>query len=628
MSAVATECADAVIIGGGIAGALTAKRLVEAGMKVVVLEAGADAAADPDAQWEAYLQHYHANPIKTPNSPYPVNPAAPSPEVLDAGGPQSVGYFLQRGPHPFGSNYTRVLGGTTLHWLGIALRLTPACFELKTRYGRGVDWPIGYTHLERWYSEAEWALGVSAEVEDQSFHGIAFQPDYAYPMRRIPASYLDDWLAPILNDKTYRAPLSEGGHDEISLQVRNIASARNGIPRPGPTVVNDVERAEYLAFGGSPGLAWRGQRCEGNSSCIPICPVQAKYSALKTFWQARQAHPERLEIRTQAVATKLEYDAEGRVTGVLYKRYDAPGAPSFTERRIAGRIVVMAATAIENAKLGLASGLRDESDQLGRNLMDHPFLLRWGLAPKPIGAFRGPGVTSGIENFRDGAFRKDYAGFRTDIGNWGWNFATGAPESDVVSLAREGWGPEDLDTAHAGKPLRGADFRRAIARRVRRQVRLGAVTEQIPLPENRVTISPDATDALGEPRPILDYRIDDYTYAGLKLADSVYQAVFAHAGIADRSVVHRDRNNYLTSGADDPGLNYYGSGHNVGTHRMGASAREGVTDPNSRAFGHPNLWIVGAGSMPTIGTCNPTLTLAALTLMAAENMVETIRSLP
>jgi choline dehydrogenase-like flavoprotein len=596
------EQVDAVIIGGGIAGALTAERLTAAGMKCVVLEAGADQAGSPDEQWNAYLEHYHKNPIKTPNSPYPENPAAPSPSVLDAGGPQDKGYFLQRGPNPFGSNYTRALGGTTLHWLGIALRLTPNCFRMRSAYGQCVDWPISYDDLEPWYSDAEWTLGVSADVADQSFHGIAFKQDYAYPMRRIPPAWQDGWWAEHLDAQSY-----DVDGEQVSLKVRNIASARNGIPIDHKAVVNGESREGYEGFGGSAGLAWRGQRCEGNSSCIPICPVQAKYSALKTFWQVGAEAPARLEIRTQCVASRLEYDATGRITAVVYKRYAAPDDPSFEERRISGRIVVMAACAIENAKLGLASTLRDESDQLGRNLMDHPFLLRWGVAPVPIGPFRGPGVTSGIENFRDGAFRARYAGFRTDIGNWGWNFSTGAPVSDVIAHAR------------AGK--RGEALKAALAHDISRQVRLGAVTEQAPLAENRVTVEPGARGALDEPRPVIDYRIDDYTFAGMKLASDVYEACFKHAGVEDRTHYDPHANNYVER--DGVGLTYFGSGHNVGTHRMGATARDGVTDPDSRAFGHPNLWIVGAGSMPTIGTCNPTLTLSALVLKAAANMVET-----
>jgi choline dehydrogenase-like flavoprotein len=64
----------------------------------------------------------------------------------------------------------------------------------------------------------------------------------------------------------------------------------------------------------------------------------------------------------------------------------------------------------------------------------------------------------------------------------------------------------------------------------------------------------------------------------------------------------------------------FGSGHLVGTHRMGDDRRKSVTDSSMRAWDHDNLWLVGAGSMPTIATSNPTLTLAALAFKAAESI--------
>jgi choline dehydrogenase-like flavoprotein len=118
---------------------------------------------------------------------------------------------------------------------------------------------------------------------------------------------------------------------------------------------------------------------------------------------------------------------------------------------------------------------------------------------------------------------------------------------------------------------------------------------------------------------VIDYHIDDYAFAGMALARDVFSAVFDHADIAE--VTEDDPHNPGWVERDGRGLVYWGSGHLVGTHRMGADPTRGVTDDSCRAFGHPNLWMVGAGAMPTIGTCNPTLTLEALTLRAAEDMV-------
>ena len=59
-------------------------------------------------------------------------------------------------------------------------------------------------------------------------------------------------------------------------------------------------------------------------------------------------------------------------------------------------------------------------------------------------------------------------------------------------------------------------------------------------------------------------------------------------------------------------------GHIVGTCRMGRDASDSVVDDFGRAHEHPNLYLVGAATFPTIGTANPTLTLAALTLRTAD----------
>jgi choline dehydrogenase-like flavoprotein len=62
-------------------------------------------------------------------------------------------------------------------------------------------------------------------------------------------------------------------------------------------------------------------------------------------------------------------------------------------------------------------------------------------------------------------------------------------------------------------------------------------------------------------------------------------------------------------------------GHFGGTHVMGSSPADSVVDTDQRSWEHRNLFVVGSGSFPTMGTSNPTLTMAALTLRTAEHMV-------
>ncbi|WP_438501134.1 GMC family oxidoreductase, partial [Listeria monocytogenes] len=54
--------------------------------------------------------------------------------------------------------------------------------------------------------------------------------------------------------------------------------------------------------------------------------------------------------------------------------------------------------------------------------------------------------------------------------------------------------------------------------------------------------------------------------------------------------------------------------HITGATIMGADARDSVVDKDCRTFDHPNLFISSSSTMPTVGTVNVTLTIAALAL--------------
>ena len=84
--------------------------------------------------------------------------------------------------------------------------------------------------------------------------------------------------------------------------------------------------------------------------------------------------------------------------------------------------------------------------------------------------------------------------------------------------------------------------------------------------------------------------------------------------------------NYVTY--NGVGYSYQGAGHLVGTHRMGSSPHDSVVNREQRTWDHPNLYLVGCGNMTTLGTSNPTLTLAALTFWAAENIIKELKQVP
>lgn len=590
MSEPYTNPYDAIVVGGGVAGALVATRLTRSGKRVLILEAGSGDAMDPVRYGEILATYYAMGSSRaTPNGPYPVNPLALSPND-SAHDP----YFVQTGSERFLSDYLRMLGGSTLHWQGTSLRMLPNDFRMQSEYGRAVNWPISYTDLEPYYREAEGEIGVAADVEDQREVGAWYPDGYVYPMKRMPQSLIDKYIAERLNGVTVSL---DGG--DYPLRVVSLATARNSVPNPE---YNGGHGYETVSAVGNP---YSGQRCQGNSSCSPLCPVQAKYNAMKTL-SAAMAHG-KLEVRTRCVASVLNIDSEtGRITGVEYKRYTEDGKSGYVTETAKGTIVVLAANAIENTVLMLASRIVDKSDQLGRNLMDHPYISLQGLASKPVYPFRGPDVTSGVETLRDGKFRAKHASFRASIGNWGW---VGEPAATVSALLAEG--------------RFGRDFRETLANRMTRMVKLGVFLEQLPDPANRVTIDAKQTDPSGNYRPILNYSYSDYTLeGGLTAIQTVWPLITKYAGIEDKTDFTAVPQGFQAVTYRGVTYNVMGPGHIVGTHRMGDNPDTSVIDTNLRSWAHPNLYAVGAGSMVTIGTSNPTLTAAALALRAATHILK------
>jgi choline dehydrogenase-like flavoprotein len=149
-----TEQTDVLIVGAGVAGALMAWSLADAGARVTIVEAG------PHVDRGVAVQRLERAPVRVPEAPYEMAPYAESPATI------KDTYIRQDGPDPFRSTYLRLVGGTTWHWLGTALRLLPSDLELQSRYGVGADWPLNYADLATWYDAAEPELGVSGHTDD------------------------------------------------------------------------------------------------------------------------------------------------------------------------------------------------------------------------------------------------------------------------------------------------------------------------------------------------------------------------------------------------------------------------------------------------------------------------------
>jgi choline dehydrogenase-like flavoprotein len=611
---------DAVIIGAGIAGAVVANELSQQGVNVLLVEAGSDQGLSVNG-YQKYLDTFYTSTNKNPNSPYPDNQNAPAPRAgvlsrLQYGQPDSKNYIVQNGPVNFDGTYERLVGGTTMHWQANTPRMLPEDFETKRLFNQGIDWPISYQDLEPYYRKAEKEMGVSGNVESQNKEHIdpktskkttasLFAPDYVYPMHAMPPTYLDKVLAKEIGGTEILQ-----GEDVHRLEVLSIPQARNGIPNKKYNPFNDDQ--DYIPVGAvSNHQDETGERCQGNTNCTPICPVQAKYDARKTL--AKGLRTGKIDLLVQTVASKVVIAPDsGRVSCIEYKSYDNSASVRYETGILKGKIFVLAGNAIENARLMLASNLPGSSSLMGRNLMNHIYLLSWALMPKPVGAMRGSLGTSGIEAFRSGYFRKNQAAFHMDIINNGWSFATGAPYSDLISL---------VDS----KNKFGKALKQGLIDTVSRQVLLTLVTEVMPDVNNRITVDPAYSDQMGNLKPVISFHIPDYTLNGLAYGRRVMKQIFRQVGAGDYTQYNPLNWGYLIHDGEE--LEISGGNHFSGTHIMGSNASNSVVDTNQRSWDHKNLFLTGSGSMPTIGTSNPTLTLTALCFKTTETILKDLTHL-
>lgn len=613
---------DVVIVGSGWAGSLLARHLGRQNWRVLVLEAG-NGGTDTWEGFQDTVRTFSAAVAKVPNSAYRANAAAPSPDVLDlrSTGPASYaasGHFAQTGPFPYGTDYVRALGGAAMHWLGAVPRMFPEDFATRTNFRYGADWPVSAADLERHVREAELLIGTAGDGAEQHRLGVVADPAYQYPMEEIPPSYQDVLFRGLLDGQSVT---DEAANSEYQLKVYGLPQGRNSTPNPA---WDDGSGKPYRPRGavGTPNF---GERCVGNASCTPICPVQAKSLPLRL----QQDFTDSVHVATRCVVSRVLPGRGGTVRGVEFREYGDPATPSSRPYTVEADIVVLAAHAIENAVLLLASGMANSSENVGRHLMDHPTLLAWAEMPadRPIGAFRGPGHTSGLECFRTGPGRLKRAPFRIEIGNWGWGWATGAPLSNVARML--GIGGDAAGEVREGGYF-GPKLRHGLGQHVNRQIQLQIAVEQHADRDNRVTIDPARyRDGMGNPRPVIHYDLDDRVKDGLYSAREVSKEIFKLLNAKDHTNlgIQGDGSYPLGHFTHTPGgvlpsqaLGYHGAGHGAGTHIMGTRKSTSVVDADQRTHDHPNLYAVGCGSMPSIGTSNPTLTMAALALRSAERI--------
>jgi choline dehydrogenase-like flavoprotein len=523
--------ADVVIVGSGVAGALVAHQLARSGASVLILEAG------PRLERWRIVENFRNSPAKDDfMAPYPSTKHAPHPLYTP-----DNNYLIQKGSHKYSSQYIRAVGGTTWHWAAASWRYLPSDFAMRSTYGVGRDWPIGYDVLEPYYYRAEVELGVAGPNDGTDLGSPRSHP---YPMDHLPLSW---------NDQRFAAVLNRNGHKVVPEPV----ARNNGVYDERPA-------------------------CCGNNNCMPICPIAAMYSGIIHVEKAERAGA---KVLPNAVVYRLEVDAASRIGAAHYKD------PDGGSHRVTARYFVLAANGIEIPKLMLLStdtrfpaGIGNSSDQVGRNLMDHPGTGVTFLASEDLWPGRGPIEMSSVVDMRDGDFRREYAAKKLHLNNV-------AQTGNAARTALK-------------KGLVGKKLDQEIRRLAARTVNINSFHDILPHPDNRVRPSADHRDALGIAQPEITYAIDNYVIKSARLTHEAFDRI---AKMFDGTEVEFH---------DD----FAPNNHIMGSTIMGKDPRDSVVDSQCRSHDHENLFIASSAVMPCAGSVNCTLTIAALSLRIADTL--------
>jgi len=362
------DTVDLVVVGAGAGGGVLAQRLARRGWRVVVLEKGP--LWDPDRDW-----------------------------VSDEKGSGGLYWTEKRivsgnDPISMGKNNSGVgVGGSMAHFAGYVPRLHPSDFEVRTRDGVAVDWPISYDDLRESFERVERELPVAGEF-------WPWGDPHGYP----------------------HAP-----HPVAGAAAKAWQGARNyGIEmRVGPVAITNG------VFGNRPHCIYRG-------FCLEGCKVNAKASPLITHFP--DAVERGAEIRANCMVTRVEMDGAGkRASGV---RFVADG----TERLQRAAAVAVCGYAIESPRLLLNSacpahpnGIGNNADLVGRFVMVQGASQTAARFPELLRMYKAPPPEISSEQFYETDERRGFAR--------GFSIQT-------ISPLPIGWAEHVLAEGHWGQSLR------------------------------------------------------------------------------------------------------------------------------------------------------------------------------
>ena len=545
---------DAIVVGSGISGGWAAKELTEKGLSVLLLERG--------------------GPVQHPNYPS----GTKHPWEIGYGGHltqedriksyvqarhfsfqgDNKQYYINDQENPYHENKrfdwirANVVGGRSLLWGRQSYRWSDLDFEANVRDGVAVDWPLRYRDIEPWYAYVEKFVGISGQAE-----GI-----------------------PHLPDSIFQPPM-EMNCAEVDLKQR----LKKSFPERHIT----IGRVANLT---AP-VQGRGV-CQYRDACHWGCPYGAYFSTNSSTLPAA-FKTGRLTLRPHSIVNQVLYDdTRSKARGVEVIDAETREVIEFSARLIFLNAATLGTTFIllNSRSSRFPNGLGNDSDQVGRNIMDH---------------HKQAGASCEVEGFDDQYYRgrrpnglyiprfRNLTDQHPDFIR-GYGFQGGAGRDGWAELAENKLGTELKSAVQTPGPWR---------------FWFGGFGECLPYSDNRAMLNKKQHDKWGRPTLTLDVSFRQNEQAmnkdmAVSMAEMLetmgYEKVKPHQNMSF------------------PG----NANHEMGTARMGRDPKTSVLNGFNQMHAVQNVFITDGSCMTSASCVNPSLTYMALTARACDYAVKEI----
>lgn len=555
---------DVVIVGSGAGGGMAAYALTKAGANVAVVEAGPEWYSTRDSRM---LVPSYASPRRGAASR-----EKPFGEFDGCiGGWDIEGEPYTNAPGNTGNNEftwwrARMLGGRTNHWGRISLRFGPDDFRRKSIDGLGDDWPIGYSDVAPYYDRIDRLIGLFGSHEN-----LPNDPDGLFQPAPAPRCY---------------ELLIKGAADR--LNIRCIPARLSIITQP----LNGRQACHYC------GQCGRGCGTNSNFSSpgVLIAP------ALKTG---------KLTLITNAMAREVVIGKDGRATGVSYVRKS-----DGSEQHVRARVVVLAASALETARLLLNSrssrfpdGLANTSGTVGKYITDTTGTWVGGFVPKmmdrpPHNEEGSGGAHIYMPWWLDNAKLDFPRGYHIEVGGGFYEPSYGFMGGIQRYAPGGGYGKQLKD-----------DYRRYYGATVGFDGR----GEMIPNDDSYAEIDPRVVDRWGIPVLRFHWKWSDHEYNQIRHMQETFRSIIAQmGGEVFAPMPTREEGYGIAKGGQII--------HEVGGARMGKDPKTSVVNADCQAHDVQNLFIADGAPFVSQANKNPTWTILALAWRTSDGITRKMQA--